>query len=346
MADKINIFVFSSDVIDENIRRSGTAAEIVVSFKPMKISLIVCTLNREARLAACLESLALLSFPARQWELIVVDNEPRAETESLVLGFSKRVAFSVTYSRESIPGLSRARNRGLCLASGDIFAFTDDDCYPEPDFLKEIDLAFQLRPIDFLAGRIELHCETDAPYTINTSRVEILFDVHAFIPAGPIQGANFAVRRKVVQTIGGFDELLGYGTLFPSEDLEFAARASAAGFRLAYLPGPGVRHHHRRKLSDVPTLLKQYDFGRGAYYARHLFTKKIGGPLANHWIRSMFYNFRIGNWGQPFREVTAALLFSLCRLFHARSVPLLPLELPLDAHSRAETNQRHSRRVV
>jgi GT2 family glycosyltransferase len=81
-----------------------------------------------------------------------------------------------------------------------------------------------------------------------------------------------AVRRSALQEVGGFDEYLGAGTPFPSEDVEILARLSARGHGGCYDPDPVVLHHHGRKAGDdIRRLSTAYDRGRGAYYLKCLF---------------------------------------------------------------------------
>jgi len=285
------------------------------------ISLIICTRNRKKQLTACLKTLSRIDFPCSRWELILVDNGSSDQTSEVIATY-KNALQNVKSCFEPIRGLARARNRGLSLASGDIIAFTDDDCYPEPNFLAQIALGFMDEAIDFVAGRVELYSKEDAEITALTLKNQVNFDPGIFIPTGAIHGANFAIRRRVMERIGGFDELLGSGTLFSSgEDIEFVARASAAGFRGVYLPGPCVLHHHGRKTFEVPDLMKKYDWGRGAYYARHFFNKGYGKALMKFWLLSLLRDLHAGKIGRPSREILAAILYSLQRLLHRHSVP-------------------------
>jgi|SRR6516165_2657415 len=74
--------------------------------------------------------------------LIVVDNGSSDSTSHVLREFARSVSFPVIILNEAVPGLGRARNRGWRAASGEIIAFTDDDCYVLPDFLDSALEAF------------------------------------------------------------------------------------------------------------------------------------------------------------------------------------------------------------
>jgi glycosyltransferase involved in cell wall biosynthesis len=233
------------------------------------ISLIISTRNRAPQLEACLASLARMRYD-RPWELVVVDNGSSDATAEVIRRFAEKASFPVGYVHQPVPGLSNARNAGLKASRGDLVAFTDDDCYPAGDFLTETEAAFRDPAIGYVSGRILLHDPSDYPATINESLVPVDFPAGSYIPPGAVKGANMAFRRSVLDQIGAFDPLFGSGSLFPAEDCDATARASLAGWAGAYRPEIVVSHHHGRKASDVGSLLRSYDYGRGAYHMKLL----------------------------------------------------------------------------
>src|ERR1700758_3612475 len=98
------------------------------------ISLIICTRDRCAQLVPCLEAIRSIEFKGF-WELIIVDNGSHDRTKGVVQEFADTASLPVIYPFEPAPGLGNARNAGVRIAHGAIVAFTDDDCYPAPDFL-------------------------------------------------------------------------------------------------------------------------------------------------------------------------------------------------------------------
>lgn len=235
----------------------------------MDVSLIIATRDRCGQLQRCLEAVACLQFE-RPWELIIVDNGSTDGTASVVYQFSECAQFSVRYVFESKPGLGNAHNAAIAVARGMILAFTDDDCYPEPDLLGCVWRAFEDPSLGYIAGRITLHDPADDPMTTIESTCRYTFPPRSFVRVGSVGGANMAFRRKVLIEIGGFDPLFGPGALFNTEDVDAAGRASAAGWKGEYRPEVVVRHHHGRKAADIPPLVKSYGIGAGAYHMKIL----------------------------------------------------------------------------
>jgi glycosyltransferase involved in cell wall biosynthesis len=235
----------------------------------MDISLIICTRDRCQQLVRCLQSVRGITFE-RPWELIVVDNGSVDETAAVVRQFIGSAGVSAVYVFEPKLGKSNALNTAITIARGQILAFTDDDCYPAQDFLSRVWSAFVDPSVGYITGRIMLHDPTDYPVTINETTLPLTFPARSLVAVGAVQGANMAFRRRILTDIGGFDPVLGPGTQFVSEDLDAAGRASAAGWKGRYCPEVIVSHHHGRKASDIPRLMKLYGMGAGAYHFKLL----------------------------------------------------------------------------
>ena len=233
------------------------------------ISLVLATRNRADRLARCLSHIKALR-PSVHWELIAVDNGSSDSTPDVLEKYARSASFLVQVLSEITPGLGRARNCGWQAATGEIVAFTDDDCYVLPNFLEEVLKVFADPKIGYCGGRIKLYDASDYPITINDSMIPIMFPPYSYIIPGAIQGANMMFRRRTLRDIDGFDDCLGAGTNFSCEDIDACARAAFAGWWGAYAPGPTVFHAHGRKAKDVAALSRSYAIGRGAYAAKFI----------------------------------------------------------------------------
>lgn len=97
------------------------------------LSVIIPTYNRAALLQQCLDSLEKQDFPKVNFEVIVVDDGSSDETRSVLAGpfsFTLRPIFA------EHGGAAKARNRGIRESTGEVIVFTDDDCFPDPTFLR------------------------------------------------------------------------------------------------------------------------------------------------------------------------------------------------------------------
>ncbi|WP_158025677.1 glycosyltransferase family 2 protein [Rhodoferax antarcticus] len=256
------------------------------------ISLVVCTRNRASALPTCLAALNRLASDVT-FEIVIVDNGSTDHTANVIAEFALTAQVRVVVMHEANRGVSHAKNAGIRVAQGEIIAFTDDDCYPAPDYLNAITQCFQDQSIAYVGGKVLLFDPSDLPITIQPLNHEVAFPTGCYISPGLIHGANFAFRRRVFDVVGGFDTKLGPGTPLTAEDVDMLQRASIAGFSGAYTPFAVVFHHHRRQTKqDEKDILRSYALGRGAYFfkglsqreSRRLFIwpvlKRVGGHIA------------------------------------------------------------------
>lgn len=276
----------------------------------MDLSLVLCTRDRAHRLERTLGEMERLRCEC-EWELVVVDNASTDGTSGIVDEFARSAEVAVRHVREPEPGLSRARNRGCRAARGDVIALTDDDCYPEPDYLEQVTEVFRRHDVAFIGGRILLYDPADARLTVREEGTARLLPPLTFPWAGFIQGANMAFRRELFRDLGGFDERLGAGTPFPCEDIEFCARASDRGWPGGYFPGPTVHHHHGRKGEEARSLRRDYARGRGAYYLKGILDHRHTSRAA---LKRWYWSARHQAGEQLLTEITGAVRYGFRRL--------------------------------
>ncbi len=200
-----------------------------------RVSVIVCTRDGAATLDACLAALGRLEYP--DYEVLVVDDGSRQDIAALVAAHP-----FARYHRQEHAGLSAARNTGARLATGEVLAFTDDDCMAEPDWLARLAEGFEDEKWAAVGGpnipppprnRTEaiVAAAPGAP-------VHVLLDDEE---AEHLPGCNLAVRRRALEGIGGFRAQYRAA----GDDVDVCWRLRAAGGRLRYVPGAMVWHHRR-----------------------------------------------------------------------------------------------------
>jgi len=219
------------------------------------VSVIVATRNRAGLLAETLEGLARQQWPRGALEIIVADNASTDGTRLAVETAAARAgAPPIRYLFVPECGKSHAVNAALAIADGDVLAFTDDDVVPEPNWISRLVAALDETGAEFAAGRILPRWEATPPSWVSPALYGVLAipdngETRLLIATGdhfdiiPV-GANMALRRLVVERVGGLRADLGKldGTLRTGEDHEFFLRMLASGFRGVYEPTATVRH--------------------------------------------------------------------------------------------------------
>ena len=181
------------------------------------VSVIVAAYNSEDFLPRCLDSLENQTY--RDFETIVVNSSPENRTAQVVSKFPF-VRFFQSPDR-LFP--HAARNAGMKMARGSLFAFTDADCQADPHWLAEL-VAAHSAGHEIVAGCIDSHALSWVSQAI------YLLKYSPYLrgkPAGPIGLAatgSLLVSQKVWKLAGPFD-----GSIFAGDAL-FSWRARAAGF--------------------------------------------------------------------------------------------------------------------
>jgi glycosyltransferase involved in cell wall biosynthesis len=218
-------------------------------------------------------------------ELILVDSNSTDNTQEVMNIYRQEANFPVKVVYLDQSGLGRARNAGIVNATGDIIAFTDDDCLLTPGYIRIASQVFDEKTFRYCGGKI-IHNWND-PTTIIKSCQEMLKIIPAYsviIPGITIEGASMVIHKTIFDAIGGFNPFLGAGTDFRCEDVEFIARASMHGFIGAYVPELIICHDHRRNAKAIEKLGKENSIARGAFYILSIM-RGYRGYLA-HWVKS------------------------------------------------------------
>lgn len=234
----------------------------------------ICTRERAGDLRRALVAARALS-PAPA-EVLVIDNAPSSTATRRVVA-----EFGARYVCEPRRGLDYARNRALIEAHADLIAFTDDDAAPEPAWLGALLQPFADARVWCVTGlTLPLELETPAqewferysPFSRGFRRRIFDGTRHDPLAVGAVgAGANMAVRRSILTTLGGFDEALDAGTPTKSGgDHEMFGRILAAGHQIVYEPAAVSWHRHRRTWPELRDTLRGYGVGVFAIMMRRL----------------------------------------------------------------------------
>lgn len=224
------------------------------------ISVIVATRNRQVLLRDLLDALRR-SEDAPPWELIVADNGSNDGTAELL----ESAADDLPLARvsEMVPGKSRALNRAMAQARGEIFLFTDDDARPDPQWLNALVRAALSHPqANVFGGRVRVRAETMPSWLARSYNLKTMLASEQdfgnepcwFAPDQYPVGPNLAVRRRCLQDRRyGWPTNLGPGTKIPlGDEKAFLMQISGpdAVDRL-YVPDSVVWHNPQHRTISV-----------------------------------------------------------------------------------------------
>lgn len=269
------------------------------------ISIIIPTYNRPERLTSCLESLTKLNYPRDRFEVVVVDDGSKTSLESVAAPFYSKFELKLLKQRNSGP--ATARNTGAKQAKGQFLAFTDDDCMPSPDWLKNLAARFVEAP-DCLIGGRTINALPDNLYS--TASQELIDYLYEYFNTKP-QGACFFASNNIALPTQRFLDIGGFDTSFPlaaAEDREFCDRWLHKGHQMFYAPEVQIYHAHHLTLSSF--WRQHFFYGRGAFcfhqVRAHRGAKSIRlEPLAFYANLLAYPLFQAQSWRSP---VVAVLL--------------------------------------
>lgn len=172
------------------------------SKRAVHVSVVVPTYKRPEMLIRCLAALMAQNYDATAYEVIVADDAACVETRQIVEAWTTgRTRPYPHHTLRYVPvidnhGPAAARNAGWHAASGDIIAFTDDDCIPSPGWLSAGVAAFTDGVLG-VSGKLIVPMErTPTDYERNAAQ----------LANGAFITANCFYRRSCLEAIAGFDE--------------------------------------------------------------------------------------------------------------------------------------------
>lgn len=203
-----------------------------------RMSIVICSYNGSATIAESIHAVLALDYP--DYELIVIDDGSTDGTAQIADSLGAHVI------RTENRGLSNARNTGYQAASGEIVVYLDDDAYPDIYWLRYLAIAFR-DPNVGAAGGPNLPPPQDS----------LIADCVAHSPGSPMEvllsdtraehipGCNMAIRRELLETLGGFDARFRAA----GDDVDMCWRILESGAQIAFHPAACNWHHRRDSLA-------------------------------------------------------------------------------------------------
>jgi glycosyltransferase involved in cell wall biosynthesis len=243
-------------------------------------TILICTYNRASYLADTLDSIAALATPPGvTWDVLIVDNNSRDDTRTVVESRIIRYPVPLRYLFEGTQGKSNALNTGMRATPAQLIVFTDDDVLVPSGWLEAaVRPLLDRADIDYTGGPVAPIWGAPRPQWLDergnlggTIAVKdhgpdpFVFEERRKTPLG----VNMAVRRSLIERIGGFRPELGRNgnSLLGQEQADFFYRSRAAGARGLYVPAM-MLHHVVPAARLTRSYFRRWWYWKGVSHAR------------------------------------------------------------------------------
>jgi glycosyltransferase involved in cell wall biosynthesis len=224
---------------------------------------VVVPHHNDAGLGACLAALGAQRADGIPFEVIVVDNGSEVLPTEACARFE-----GVRLLTEPTPGPGPARSRGAAGARAPVVAFVDADCLADPGWVAAIAAAFEDPGTEVVGGDIRIAPADPERMTVVEAYESVFgYRQRLYIERDRYAAtANMAVRREIFEAVGPF---AGIGV---AEDMDWGRRATALGYRHAYVPEMRVRTPARR---DFAALARKWD-----RHVAHFYEENRARPIS------------------------------------------------------------------
>ena len=224
------------------------------------ISLVIPTLGRDI-----LEQSLYYIVKGSAWPgCLIVVNQGHPEKVEGWLQHLQSLGLSVKHIRSTQRGRSAGINRGLEQVETAFVAITDDDCFIDNDWLRNMTLKLRQNPEAIVTGRVEAAGEDMLVVVTSTTpavyhKPRLKFD--------SMSGGNMGTSISVVKKVGLFDEDTCLQT---AEDAEWSYRALRNDTAIIYEPGICLWHFGWRDSSKRTEQYRHYALSHGGFYGKYL----------------------------------------------------------------------------
>lgn len=223
----------------------------------MGISVIVCLYKLEnSQIGDLLVSFYNQKFEhtSETFEIVLVDNNINFDLKELLRKYVPPPNIKIKVAKQTLQGLSNARNKGIEAADGDILVFIDDDVIVSKTLVQNY-LIFYRRyskavcaggemrfDFNYFNGKIEIPNQLLLKYIGgNNLSLKKVTKIRKYRHTG---GANISFKREVFENYGYFEDEFGRkgDKLLAEEETSIVAKLAKHGNRCYYIPDTYILH--------------------------------------------------------------------------------------------------------
>jgi GT2 family glycosyltransferase len=206
------------------------------------ISIVILTLNQMALTQACLESIR--RHTPEPYELILVDNGSTDGT----LDYLRLQPDVILIENGENKGFAKGCNQGFERSSGDYIMFLNNDTVVTANWMTHLLRALDADPRIGMVGPVSNfvsgHQQVEVTYTSLDGLDDFArahMDSHSgiYMDVRLLIGFCMLTKRSVLEEVGLFDEIFGYGNL---EDADLSLRLIRSGYGLRVVQDSFIHH--------------------------------------------------------------------------------------------------------
>lgn len=259
------------------------------------VSIIIPTYNDWIRLSLCLNALSDQSYPQENFEIVVVNNNAND-----VSPHDFKLPHNCTLITEAKPGSYAARNAALKMVKGTIVGFTDSDCIPDIDWIKNAIHFFNNdaeKKIGVVTGKVKLfYTNPERLNVAETYEKHTAFQTEGYAKNGRCITANWFSYSSVIDQYGPFNAELKSGG-----DMELSFKISQH-LKIIYSNDVVINHPARNSFDEI---VKKWLRVLGGIYVKTY--NRQSKPFLKFIFRSAYHRCRDIVKALPNRSVTDSL---------------------------------------
>jgi glycosyltransferase involved in cell wall biosynthesis len=241
------------------------------------VSVIVPVYNAQQTLSDCLHALTNQAYPSNCYEIIVVNNK----STDLSMSIAQKFDGVCILNEELIQSSYASRNRGIQNAKGEFIAFTDADCIPDANWLKQLVFSFNADPMVVgVAGEVKAyepktitefyqdHMKILSPHFLSSAQADVIACT-----------CNVMYKISTLKAVGCFNDRWISGADF---DLAYRILQQHKG-KIVLNKEAIVFHKHRTNIRNF--FQQNYRFGIGR---RCLQEQDYRLLIKGYWDRAFF----------------------------------------------------------
>ncbi|SFB20747.1 MULTISPECIES: glycosyltransferase [unclassified Bacillus (in: firmicutes)] len=205
-----------------------------------KVSVLIPAHNEEVVIEDTIKAMINLKYPLDKLEVIIINDNSSDLTGEIAASYAAQYPFLKvvnTTPEYAGKGKSSALNYGLQKSKGDIIVVYDADNTPEPEAVYYLVLGLQNDPkAGAMVGKFRVSNAAKNILTrfINVETITFQWLAQAgrwhWFNLATIPGTNFAIRRSILEELGGWDDKA------LSEDTELSIRVYNLGYYIRFFP--------------------------------------------------------------------------------------------------------------